>query len=184
MVTHVKLIWLISVLYSLKGNKWKLVDFGITSYATTDEACLTVYGRGTQGYRAPELLSDSTSFNKRSDIWALGCIFYELLTFGKKAFHSDLSVQMYSQSTSNCPKVAPPASIGTAEEVLLENDNKLLSQMLAREPLDRPRINLLRNEFESRCAIDVGSTPAIDIDLPSAIDLDLPSAIDIPVDRH
>lgn len=53
---------------------------------------------GTPSYRAPELLRgiDFTYTNK-VDIWALGCIFYELL-FGRKAFAGDFAVREYSSS--------------------------------------------------------------------------------------
>src|SRR5271170_7974926 len=94
------------VLYSLKENKWKLVDFGITSQATTDQANPTIYARGTGGYRAPELLSLPAAFTNKVDIWALGCIFYELLTDGEKSFQDDFSVQTYRMSTSECPKIS------------------------------------------------------------------------------
>jgi serine/threonine protein kinase len=47
----------------------------------------TRYGRGTQGYRAPELVAYDAKFSSKSDIWALG-IFYELL-LRQKAFRSN-----------------------------------------------------------------------------------------------
>jgi serine/threonine protein kinase len=56
----------------------------------TANLCQTEGGRGKPGYRAPELLRDEGSaFNKQVDLWALGCILYELCT-GEKLFKSDL----------------------------------------------------------------------------------------------
>ena len=63
----------------------------------------TLWARGTPGYRAPELLlpnyqltgSDNSRFSKKSDIWALGCILYEL-AFKTKAFPRDINVFEYA----------------------------------------------------------------------------------------
>lgn len=47
-------------------------------------------GWGTPGYRAPELLH-GRNFSRKSDVWAIGCLLYELAATGKKkAFSSDL----------------------------------------------------------------------------------------------
>jgi serine/threonine protein kinase len=54
----------------------------------------TQYSRGTDGYRAPELLHDEPRFNNKSDIFAFGCILFELLT-GAKLFLSDWSIRDY-----------------------------------------------------------------------------------------
>jgi serine/threonine protein kinase len=67
---------------------WKIVDFGVTSEATSSRAIPTIHARGTGGYRAPEILNESPVFTNKVDIWALGCIFFELYT-GEKAFHDD-----------------------------------------------------------------------------------------------
>jgi len=52
---------------------------------------MTTYGRGTESYRAPELIRETATVTKSSDIWALGCIIYAL-AFQKKAFESDFYV--------------------------------------------------------------------------------------------
>jgi serine/threonine protein kinase len=57
-----------------------LADFRIASHVQTLGSRLTSY-RGTQGYKAPELLGqDPTAFSQKSDIYALGCMFFYLLT--------------------------------------------------------------------------------------------------------
>ena len=72
------------VLYSSKSNVWKIADFGITTEGTSGRALTTVASRGTASYRAPELLDASKStYTRQVDIWALGCIFYDL-TFTKQ----------------------------------------------------------------------------------------------------
>ena len=87
------------VLYSLRQNVWKIADFGVTSPGTSKGFYSTVFSRGTPSYRAPELLSASPHFNNKSDVWALGCILYELLT-GEKAFNGDWGVIQYTQPKS------------------------------------------------------------------------------------
>jgi len=79
------------VLYSVTEGLWKIADFGLTMRGTmTANLRQTEGGRGKPGYRAPELLRDEGSaFNKQVDIWALGCILYEICT-GEKLFRSDL----------------------------------------------------------------------------------------------
>jgi serine/threonine protein kinase len=52
--------------------------------------------QGTQSYRVPELLNQSTYSNK-VDIWAVGCIFYELVT-RKQTFAPDYEVLKYNLS--------------------------------------------------------------------------------------
>jgi serine/threonine protein kinase len=60
------------------------------------------YSRGTVGYRAPEPIQYHGFPNKytnKVDIWALGCILYELV-LGKQAFRDDLTVIEYHDRVS------------------------------------------------------------------------------------
>lgn len=83
------------MLYSANSGFWKIADFGLTSEGLTQSLQTTHRGRGTGGYRAPELMNDSPTFGKKSDIWSLGCILYELC-FGDKAFKHDHDVLNYA----------------------------------------------------------------------------------------
>jgi serine/threonine protein kinase len=48
------------------------------------------------GYRAPELLTEmAPSYNNKVDIWAMGCILFELAV-GQKLFYNDYAVWAYS----------------------------------------------------------------------------------------
>ena len=51
--------------------------------------------RGTESYRAPEILTNQKS-NNRADIFALGCIIFEIIT-SEKLFSSDWKVQEYGE---------------------------------------------------------------------------------------
>jgi serine/threonine protein kinase len=82
------------VLFSYIHRRWKIADFGFTTEGSSDRLKLTDFGRGTSAYRAPELLQEIGGYHSKSDIWAFGCIAYELFT-GKKAFLSDWDVKVY-----------------------------------------------------------------------------------------
>ena len=60
----------------------KVTDFGFTRIVERDQAVIRqIYvGMGNVAYMAPELYSDPTGAGAQADIYALGIIFYELLT--------------------------------------------------------------------------------------------------------
>ena len=69
-----------------QDNNIKLGDFGISKVldSTTDHA-MTV--QGTPYYMSPEVCQNKP-YTYQSDIWALGCILYELCTL-RHAFHAE-----------------------------------------------------------------------------------------------
>jgi serine/threonine protein kinase len=83
-------------LYSAKEDTWKIADFGLTVQGSATMARTTIDARGTASYRAPELVSAHLSYTNKVDIWALGCILYELIE-GKTAFNSDCEALGYSE---------------------------------------------------------------------------------------
>src|SRR5271154_1218227 len=91
----------IIVLYSRKDKRWKIADFGISVECTGVQPYTTVDARGTSGYRAPELATEigKQVYTHKVDIWAVGCILYEL-ALGKKAFIDDLAVNYYAITQS------------------------------------------------------------------------------------
>ena len=89
-----------TVLYSHKDRSWKVADFGLTCEGTSTAHIFTDFSHGTPGYRAPELLKDDgASFTNKVDIWAMGCILFELAT-GAKPFVTDFAVSEYSRGGS------------------------------------------------------------------------------------
>jgi serine/threonine protein kinase len=68
-----------------KENILKIVDFGVSREYDTMEYIKTFIG--TPYYLAPEMIS-GIKYDIKVDYWALGCIFYELLTL-KKPFNGN-----------------------------------------------------------------------------------------------
>lgn len=62
------------------GENLKIIDFGMAKEVKWNPKLSLTNEVGTLYYRAPELLDGGTKYTKSIDIWAVGCIFYELLT--------------------------------------------------------------------------------------------------------
>jgi serine/threonine protein kinase len=132
------------VLYSAAKHLWKLADFGLASegQASTDnEGIITEHGRGTSGYRAPELLAEQFQYTNKVDIWALGCISYELVT-RKKLYKSDweLFVHVNNGSSFEMPSLVHLGQKG-------EFWQRTITQMLEVDPSKRPSAYLLHRKF-------------------------------------
>ena len=57
----------------------KLCDFGLARSIPTDQDEVQATKRGTPCYMAPELFTDDGVYSCASDLWALGCILYEMV---------------------------------------------------------------------------------------------------------
>ena len=125
------------VLFSNKDGCWKLADFGTASEATSKRLNTTRDARGTQGYRAPEILVPfDAKFNKKSDIFALGCVVYEIIT-GTKLFQSDGAVVAYlERGQLSGVTWWPPSPAGNSE--LLFYLEWMVASMLELDPASRP----------------------------------------------
>ena len=58
----------------------KLLDFGLVRMESGSELSVTGVGMGTLDYAAPEQKKDASKADARSDIYALGLTFYQMLT--------------------------------------------------------------------------------------------------------
>jgi serine/threonine protein kinase len=68
----------------------KLIDFGVAKTASSHTQAGII--KGKLGYIAPEYLED-TGLDRRADLWAVGCVAYELLT-NKRVFSSDDDLEL------------------------------------------------------------------------------------------
>gem|GEM_PF-240872 len=75
-----------NILLSKEGEV-KLVDFGIATTMESEKEGLTQAGMtlGTPAYMSPEQIADSRTVDKRSDVYSMGVMLYEMLT-GEKPF--------------------------------------------------------------------------------------------------
>lgn len=94
----------------LGGSHWvlKIADFGFTAVAESGKSAVSLEGRMTPTYCAPELLVEN-KFSKKSDIWAFGCILYEwafCCLDRRRAFSSLTAISSYYFN-----KNAPPPKI-------------------------------------------------------------------------
>jgi serine/threonine protein kinase len=126
------------VLYSRAQHSWKIADFGLTTEGTSQRSYTTHYSRGTSSYRAPELVRSGT-YNNKVDIWAIGCILYEVVTL-QKAFSTDNAVYEYSvQQAVNGEKARLPLDLGVYQDEWFEKMiGDLLQTMLQIDSSMRP----------------------------------------------
>jgi serine/threonine protein kinase len=131
-LTLMRLIHLL-VLYSRREHLWKVSDFGYTSKGTSVLNCPSPQQRGTEVYRAPELLQFS-HYSDKVDIWALVCILFKLVT-KRTPFSSDWEVFLYSQEKAAVP----------------DDDYHVLSNSIRStleiDPVNRPSARELRVAF-------------------------------------
>jgi serine/threonine protein kinase len=123
---------------------WKVADFGLTCEATSTALLFTEFSHGTPGYRAPEMLEDDNSnFNNKVDIWAMGCILFELAT-GEKPFATDHVVAEYSRGDweleEHChPNIGPEVAKAISDAI---------HGMFQIRPSLRPRSTALAISFD------------------------------------
>lgn len=131
----------VTVLYSQRYNQWKIAGFGATTEATSKHAKPTELCRSTASYRAPEVITQYDYTNK-ADIWALGCILFELAS-NDKAFVDDWSVQQYALDL-HIPDLS--TNLPTHCQSQIQN---YLEQIFRLDWSQRPRASILRREFFS-----------------------------------
>ena len=137
------------VLFSRSANVWKLTDFGLSAEATSRKHHTTRYSRGTGGYRAPELLHDPGKFSNKVDMWALGCVIFELVTL-RPAFTEDWETRQYSL-TSDAAFDIPFSSIPSCPEFIQYHVSESILDLLHRQPRNRPRASEVSRFFLLYC---------------------------------
>jgi serine/threonine protein kinase len=135
------------VLYSLANEAWKVTDFGFTMEGSSRRALTSVASRGTSSYRAPELLLETNAkYTNKVDMWALGCILYELVARAR-AFREDWHIVKYSESGKDYDTTL--AGEGVPEDRRRDFVCKVIKELLDVEPSKRPRASELYERFIS-----------------------------------
>ncbi|XP_072784497.1 serine/threonine-protein kinase Nek1 isoform X10 [Taeniopygia guttata] len=117
-------------IFLTKDGTIQLGDFGIArvlnSTAELARTCI-----GTPYYLSPEICQNKP-YNNKSDIWALGCVLYEMCTL-KHAFEAGNMKNLVLKIISG---PFPPVSMHYSYDL-----RNLLSQLFKRNPRNRPSVN-------------------------------------------
>uniref|UniRef100_A0A8C9CPY3 non-specific serine/threonine protein kinase n=1 Tax=Phocoena sinus TaxID=42100 RepID=A0A8C9CPY3_PHOSS len=117
-------------IFLTKDGTIQLGDFGIARVLnSTVELVRTCIG--TPYYLSPEIC-ENKPYNNKSDIWALGCVLYEMCTL-KHAFEAGNMKNLVLKIISGS---FPPVSLHYSYDL-----RSLLSQLFKRNPRDRPSVN-------------------------------------------
>ena len=131
------------------GARVKIVDFGIAKLAGTidpDNQKLTTIGEvfGSPLYMSPEQC-DGKRIDARSDIYSLGCTFFEVLC-GEVPFYGEnpiATMLMHSQAK-------PPTLYESSGLDFPESMENLVATMLAKAPMDRyPNLESVAEDLQN-----------------------------------
>ncbi|XP_072394494.1 serine/threonine-protein kinase Nek8-like [Diabrotica undecimpunctata] len=113
-------------LTGLRGDVVKIGDFGISKALINENKANTIIG--TCNYLAPELCNGEP-YNAKSDIWALGCILYEMCAMEK----------MFSGTVSNVVlSIASGRKKRVNTKVYGKQMQEIIDMMLQTDPNNRP----------------------------------------------
>jgi NIMA (never in mitosis gene a)-related kinase len=110
----------------------KLGDLGLGRYMS-DETFKAFSKVGTPLYMSPEVIRND-GYDFKSDVWSLGCVIYELITF-KSPFRTDEKISLYDLFTKinkgEYPKVQDekygPFITDLVDKMLLVNPEERVS---------------------------------------------------------
>nr|XP_020853483.1 serine/threonine-protein kinase Nek1 isoform X3 [Phascolarctos cinereus] len=124
-------------IFLTKDGIIQLGDFGIArvlnSTLELSQTCI-----GTPYYLSPEIC-ENKRYNNKSDIWALGCVLYEMCTL-KHAFEAGSMKNLVLKIISGS---FPPVSLHYSYDL-----RSLLSHLFKRNPRERPSVNsILEKSF-------------------------------------
>ncbi|KAH0616095.1 hypothetical protein JD844_026939 [Phrynosoma platyrhinos] len=137
-------------IFLTKDGTIQLGDFGIARVLnSTVELARTCIG--TPYYLSPEIC-ENKPYNNKSDIWALGCVLYEMCTL-KHAFEAGNMKNLVLKIISGS---FPPVSVHYSHEL-----RSLISQLFKRNPRDRPSVNSILEKTFIVKRIDKFLTPQL-----------------------
>ncbi|MBX7081071.1 MAG: protein kinase [Nannocystaceae bacterium] len=151
-----------------RADAVKLLDFGIAAMMGED---LRPLSAGTPHYLAPELVTGA-SFDRRADIYAVGCTAYEMLT-GRPPFAADATdvedvLGSHLADTAERPSVVRP-DLGISPAL-----DRVIMRCLAKLPSNRFRTMVELEAALCAAQIDAGlQTSWDDLPLPDSVDPEL-----------
>ena len=118
----------------LSGGHALLTDFGIakaTERASGEAMTATGMSLGTPAYMAPEQASGERTVDHRADIYALGCMLFELLT-GQPPYSGPSVQSVMAQHVA-----APIPSASAIRPTVQTKLDRVITRALAKNPVDR-----------------------------------------------
>lgn len=113
-----------NVMMQLRHGKWmpRVADFGLAKLVSGDEGDAQLQSRtgrpmGTPAYMAPEQVRSAKHVDARADVFALGCILYELYC-GRRAFVGSDSLELFNRITQG--SYLPPRQAALSLEPRVE----------------------------------------------------------------
>jgi TolB-like protein len=137
----------------LEADEAVVADFGIARAidAAADRLTETGLALGTPAYMSPEQAAGERAIDGRSDLFAVGCVLYEMLA-GEPPFTGPTPQAILAKRFS-----APIPSLRITREGIPEGVDRVISRALARAPADR-----FPTAAEFSRALEVGrSEPAL-----------------------
>jgi serine/threonine-protein kinase len=114
----------------------KVLDFGLAKsvidQATSTEVTIEGTATGTPAYMAPEMATGSQRADARSDVYALGCVAYYLVT-GRPPFEANSPVALLVEQINAIP--SPPSK--RSEVPIPEELDRIILKCLEKDPADR-----------------------------------------------
>jgi serine/threonine-protein kinase len=138
--------------YGIDSDFVKLLDFGLVKNPVADRTgSVTMTGviAGTPGYMSPEMGLGSADVDWRTDIYALGCVAYWLLT-GHRVFEEGTPIQVLMDHVQKTPE--PPSR--RIEGGLPPELDRIVLACLEKDPNNRPQT--ARELAERLRAVPVG----------------------------
>jgi eukaryotic-like serine/threonine-protein kinase len=119
----------------LEGGHALVADFGIAravgSAATTQVTTATGLAIGTPTYMSPEQALGDTAVDARSDVYALGCVLYEMVA-GEPPYTGPTAQAIVARQLAE-----PVRSLRTVRETVPDQLERVVMRALARVPADR-----------------------------------------------
>ena len=116
-----------------RNGKVKLADFGLALVAAETRLTSTGKTMGSLHYMSPEQIQGKPPLSSRSDLYALGCVLFELLV-GRTPFVGQAMAEVLQQHI----RQPPPAISSFAIECPAELET-LIAQLLQKNPVERPQ---------------------------------------------
>lgn len=114
-----------------KTETVKLLDFGIAKLRENSSFTQTEQVMGTPAYMSPEQLQSAKYVDARADIYAIGCIIYEMLT-GRPPFTASSKMELMLKVSHDPPEPIERYRPEVSKELI-----RIVEKIMAKDPGER-----------------------------------------------